>query len=55
VVLIYIGVKMLLLIWKIHIPIGLSLGVVVGIILTSVLASLIATALEKRRPPSAGS
>lgn len=54
VVLIYIGIKMLLMIWHIEIPIGLSLGVVIGIIATSILASLIAAAREKRTPPAAG-
>ena len=55
VVLIYIGVKMLLVIWHIEIPIGLSLGFVIGIILTSILASVVATAFDKRTPPAAGS
>ena len=55
VVLIYIGVKMLLVIWHIEIPIGLSLAFVIGIILTSILASVVATAFDKRTPPAAGS
>jgi tellurite resistance protein TerC len=48
IVLVFIGVKMLLLIWKIHIPTVLSLGVVLGIIVISILLSVIATWREKK-------
>jgi tellurite resistance protein TerC len=39
-VLMFIGVKMLLVAWEIHIPIGIALGVVIAILATAILASI---------------
>ncbi|MFN0067932.1 MAG: TerC family protein [Limisphaerales bacterium] len=52
-VLIFIGVKMLLAIWAVKIPIGWALGAVAGIIVAAIGASLAATLAERRRPPAA--
>jgi len=48
-VLVFIGVKMLIELWDLKIPIGWSLGVVGGIILLSILSSIIAAWREDRR------
>lgn len=47
VVLAFIGVKMVLLLAHIHIPIGISLGVVLGVIALSIVASLVIPAEEQ--------
>lgn len=51
-VLVFIGVKMLLAIWEVKLPIGWALGVVAGIILTAIAASLAVTLIERRQPPA---
>ena len=53
-VLVFIGVKMLAMIWHWHIPIGWSLGVVGAILVVSVLASL-AAGWRERGGPGPGS
>lgn len=50
-VLVFIGTKMLLGIWSIDVPTGLSLGMVIGIIVSSVLLSLLKTWKEDRTEP----
>jgi tellurite resistance protein TerC len=52
-VLVFIGVKMLIIKW-VHIPIGLALGMVGGVLLLAVLASLVMASLEKKTLGSAG-
>ncbi len=47
-VLVFIGGKMLALIWEIHVSSDVSLGVVIGILVISVLASLLAARFEKK-------
>ena len=51
VVLVFIGVKMLLGIWDIHIAPGISLAIVLGIILVSMGASIIAARREGKHLP----
>ena len=53
VVLVFIGVKMLLGIWDIHIAPGISLAIVLGIILVSMGASIIAARREGKHLPDA--
>jgi len=43
VILTYVGVKMVLTAWDVHIPVWVSLLVIVGVLLTSILTSLFAT------------
>ena len=50
-VLVFIGVKMLLGIWAIHIRSGVSLTIVLVIILTSIIASIVAARREGRHLP----
>jgi tellurite resistance protein TerC len=52
-VLVFIGLKMLLAIWAVKIPIGWALGVVAGIIGAAIAASLAVTLAERRRRPPA--
>ncbi len=52
VVLIFIGVKMLIVDWVGPVPIGVALGVVGGIILLSIAASVIAGCRDRRRTPA---
>jgi len=42
VILTYVGVKMLITFWDIHIPVLVSLGVILAVLLTSVLTSIVA-------------
>lgn len=51
IVLVFIGVKMLLGIWEIHIRPGISLAIVLGIILASIAASIIAARREGKHLP----
>jgi tellurite resistance protein TerC len=54
IVLVYIGVKMLLLMWGVHIPTLLSLGVVAGILVTAVAMSVFVQWHDRRHPPATG-
>ena len=45
-VLLFVGAKLILMAWKIHIPIGLSLAIVVAILAGGVLLSLLLTRRE---------
>ncbi len=51
IVLVFIGVKMLLVIWAIQIPSGVSLAIVLGIILLSMAASIAAARREGKHLP----
>ncbi|MBM3870691.1 MAG: TerC family protein [Verrucomicrobia bacterium] len=51
IVLAFVGVKMLLGIWDIHIHSGISLAIVLAIILTSIIASIVAARHEHKRLP----
>jgi tellurite resistance protein TerC len=48
-VLMFVGVKMLIAYWEIHIPIGIALGVVVAILATAILTSIHAARREAIR------
>lgn len=52
IVLVFIGVKMLLGIWDIHIRSGISLAIVLGIIFVSMAASIVAARREGKHLPS---
>jgi tellurite resistance protein TerC len=54
-VLLFVGVKMLLAYWEVHIPIGIALSVVVGILATAILASIHAARREAGRGEVSGS
>jgi tellurite resistance protein TerC len=51
IVLVFIGVKMLLGIWDVHIRSGISLAIVLGIIFVSMAASIVAARREGKRLP----
>jgi len=46
-VLLFVGAKLILMAWDLHIPIGLSLGIVVSILVGGVLLSLLRKAPQK--------
>jgi tellurite resistance protein TerC len=52
VILSFVGTKMLLTAWNIHVPVGLSLGVIGGILAVTIIASLIRARREQAQPPA---
>lgn len=49
IILTYVGVKMVVTFWDIHIPVLLSLGIIVGVLVLSVISSIIANRRAERR------